>query len=138
MSDALDIDDKRPELTPSDRRLTIAAAATPIAWLLQLGLAHSLARWMCLAGTRWPVHALTAITVATALIAGLYCWRRRSGEELPERERGGDHGGAEPWSPTARLSRRALAWSGFVLAAFFALLAFVTELPGFVLEPCAP
>jgi hypothetical protein len=136
VSGRFDIAEKRPELSPTDRRLSLALAAAPIAWLLQLGIGHALVPAMCRSGNRLPLHALTVLALAIAAAGFAYCWRHRGGEGMGHEERSGRHGGADPWSKTARLSRRALAWTGVGLAVFFALLIVVLDVPGLVLEPC--
>lgn len=155
MSDeAMDIEPKRPEVSPLDRRLLLLAAAGPLAWLMQLGFGISTVRWMCDLGSRLPLYLVTAAALAATAAALAGCWRlARAPEGLEaepapgsaspepaESERSQapeDSPAAEPGAPTpAAGARRALAWSGVVLGVFFLLLVAATLVPGLVLEPC--
>jgi hypothetical protein len=118
----------RPELGVHDRRLAIAALLPPVAFLLQQGFGQALAGWMCAAQTRWPLHAMTAGALGVALLCGAFCWRRRSETAARTAMRPQSAGVA---------ARHALAWTGVVLATFFALLILALEVPGVLLEPCS-
>lgn len=128
----LRVEPNRRELAPADRLTLIAALAPPTAWLAQLSLAGSFAGWMCASGREWPLQALTGAVLLVSAWAGWHCWRHRNPRDRPP----GGPGSALSSQPTHD-ARRAVAWAGVSLAAFFALLAFGVQIPGFILEPCS-
>jgi hypothetical protein len=128
----LHVEPHRRELAPRDRLTLIAALAPPTVWLAQLSLAGSLASWMCANGAEWPLRALTAAVLITCAWGGWHCWRHRAPEGPPP---GGPR--AETYARPTHDARRAVAWAGIAFAAFFTLLAFGVQIPGFILEPCS-
>jgi hypothetical protein len=109
-----------PVLPKRDRRLLLAALAGPLAWLAQFGVGYGLVGPMCVARTRWWLHAVTVAALALTAVGAAHCARAR-------RRPGGTRGAA---------SRRALAAAGVALSLGFALLVVGTDVPGWLLDPC--
>jgi len=109
-----------PAVSARDGRLILAALAGPLAWLAQLGVGYGLVGPMCVARSRWWLHALTAAALACVGLGARHCWRGR----------------AAPGDGAGDAARRAIAWGGVGLAAFFALLVVGVDVPGWLLDPC--
>jgi hypothetical protein len=80
---------------------------------------------------------VTSAALLAILVGVATCWNRREGErpgssDGPRAEAEAGH--AAPVG--SRTVRRALAWSGLVLGAFFALLVIASDVPGLILGPC--
>lgn len=107
-------------------RLALGWFAAPLAWALHLGAGYALAGWVCDHGTRWALHALTAVCLLIAA-AGIAANGYR-----------GERAAAQPAdSAAAHGAARFLRDSGRLLGVLFFVLIAVESIPILLAGYCA-
>ena len=117
-----------PRPSPSLVRVWAGVLLAPAAWALDFLARTMFGRFASVHDVRWPLRAMTAVSVALLLLGAWLCWRERRRET-----RDGDGDGPDG-EATARKTRAALAAWGLALAAFFLLLVLAQAYPAFVLS----
>jgi hypothetical protein len=100
--------------------------AGPLAWAAQLEVNYILSYVACETRTTWMLHLSTAIALVVVGFGALAA-RRAWPAASADTQAAGD---------TALTRTRAMALSGLVLCAWFALVILATDVPALVLRPC--
>jgi hypothetical protein len=103
-------------------------AAGPLAWAAQLEVNYILSYVACETRTTWMLHLSTAVAL---VVVGLGAMAARRVLTAARAETGAP-------GEKALTRTRAMALSGVVLCAWFALVILATDVPALMLRPCTP
>ena len=105
--------------------LVVAFLSSHVAWALHLMIVYPLVPAACAMGSDWPLHLVSAITVALTVSGGLFSWGLlRQAKLLATSER--------------RRAQRArfLAWSGVAFGIAYTVVVIAEWLPVFFHGAC--